>query len=310
MREAIDKYLRYLKFERNTSPHTIIAYKTDLLQFLYFCSKKFGCDENEVPLHQVDRLLIRLWLGELSENDLKKSSIARKAAALRSFFKYAFKQGFIEQNPARLLAIPRKDNPLPKTVTPEAINRMMELFDTSTPTGIQNKAILELFYSSGIRLSELVQLNIEDVNMSQAQMKVMGKGAKQRIVPVGKEAIRALKNHFQSREQLYGSKTNGDARKALFLASHGQRIYSRAVQRIVETWLQKVSEVHPNGPHTLRHSFATHLLNRGANMRAIQELLGHTSLSSTQIYTHTSVEHLHAVYKTAHPRAKLKTKTS
>lgn len=304
MKKAINKYLRYLKIERNASKHTIISYQTDLQQFQAFCAEQFDCEEDHIPFYDIDRLLIRLWLGRLSDQNLKKSSIARKVAALRSFFKFAFKRGMIEQNPAHLLIVPKKDKPLPTVTTPEDITRMMDAVDTSSPRGLQTKAILELFYSTGIRLNELVQLNVKDVDLKASQIKVTGKGAKQRIVPVGATAIKAIKNHFETREKLFGARTDADAHKALFLAAHGQRMYPRAVQRMVKNYLTKVSEVTQKSPHTLRHSFASHLLDSGADIRVIKELLGHASLSSTQVYTHTSMERLKNVYATAHPRAK------
>lgn len=304
MNNAIKKYLRYLKIERNVSDHTITSYQTDLVQFLAFCAAKFDCGEDSVAIYKIDRLLIRLWLGQLSDNNLKKSSIARKVAAIRSFFKYCFKRGIVEQNPAHLLIVPKKDKPLPKTMTVEDVHRLMEQIDTTSPRGKQTRAILELFYSTGIRLSELVQLNIEDINLKLSQITVMGKGAKQRIAPMGSKALQVLQYHLDSREQLFGSKTDMDAQKAVFLAVHGQRMYPRAVQRLVKSWLKKTSEVTQKSPHVLRHSFATHLLDSGADIRVIKELLGHASLSSTQVYTHTSVERLKNIYSTAHPRAK------
>lgn len=304
MKEAITKYLRYLKIERNASPHTIGAYATDLEQFQQFCAEQFDAAPGEVPFHQVDRLLIRLWLGRLTDEGLKKSSIARKVATLRSFFKYAFKRGMLQKNPAHLLVVPKKDRPLPKTTTPEDIRRMMELVDIESPRGTQTRAILELFYSTGIRLSELVQLNTAHLDLSLCQVKVTGKGAKERIVPVGSEAMKALRRHLKTRSALFGARTGPDARKALFIAAHGQRLYARAVQRLVKDHLQRASEVTQKSPHTLRHSFATHLLDSGADIRVIKELLGHSSLSSTQVYTHTSVERLKNIYSTAHPRAK------
>lgn len=304
MKTAIHKYLRYLKVERNASDHTIISYQTDLNQFLGFCAGQFDCEKESVPIHKVDRLLIRLWLGRLSDNGLKKSSIARKVAAIRSFFKYCFKRSIVEQNPAHLLIVPKKDKPLPKTATAEDITRMMNAVDTASSRGKQTRAIMELFYSTGIRLNELVQLNIDDINLNMSQITVMGKGAKQRIVPVGGQALKAFSEHLDSRTDLFGPKTDADARKAVFIAAHGQRMYARAVQRIVKKLLQKTSEVTQKSPHVLRHSFATHLLDSGADIRIIKELLGHASLASTQVYTHTSVERLKDVYSTAHPRAK------
>jgi len=304
MNEAIKKYLRYLEIERNASPHTITSYENDLRQFLEYCAESFELEEEEISLEGIDRLTIRLWLGELSEEGLAKNSIARKVAALRSFFKYCFKRGMTTRNPAQLLIVPKRDRQLPKTANPEDLNRMMELAEADTARGAQDRAILELFYSTGIRLSELVELNIEELNFDLSQIKVTGKGSKQRIVPLGKRSVEALKRHLQSRPELYGERTDKDARKAVFLAAGGQRIYPRAVQRTVRDYLSRASEVTQKSPHVLRHSFATHLLDRGADIRVIKELLGHANLAATQVYTHTSVERLKNVYELAHPRAK------
>lgn len=303
MKNTISKYLRYLKVERNASNHTITSYQTDLQQFLNFCASEFEHSEDKIDIEQVDRLTIRFWLGELSEKGLAKSSIARKVASLRSFFKYCFKRGLIERNPTHLLIVPKKDQPLPKTATPEDINRMMELAECNSARSTQNRAILELFYGTGIRLSELIDLDIDDVNFQLNQLKVLGKGAKQRIVPLGKQAVVYLKKHLKSREELYDDRTDADARKALFLAASGQRIYPKAVHRMVKDYMARASEVTQKSPHVLRHSFATHLLNNGADIRVIKELLGHSSLTATQVYTHTSVERLKNIYEQAHPRA-------
>jgi len=304
MKNAIKKYIRYLEVERNASQHTITSYETDLSQFMAFCVNHFGEDENDLHLDLVERLTIRLWLGELSERGLAKSSIARKVAAIRSFFKYCFKRGMVEENPAHLLIVPKKDKPLPKTANKEDLSRMMELAEGNSPKSAQNRAILEVLYGTGIRLSELVSLNEEDINFKLSQMKVLGKGAKQRIVPFGNRAKEALQQHLNTKVELYGSRTDGDARKAVFLAANGQRIYPRAVQRIVKDFMQRASEVTQKSPHVLRHSFATHLLDQGADIRVIKELLGHANLAATQVYTHTSVERLKNVYELAHPRAK------
>lgn len=304
MKKAIDKYLRYLKIERNASPHTITSYETDLSQFLTFCSAHFEEEEEELNPNLIERITIRLWLGELSERGLAKSSIARKVAAVRSFFKYCFKRGMVEQNPAHLLIVPKKDQPLPKTANAEDLSRMMELAEGNTPESAQDRAILELLYGTGIRLSELVSMNEEDINFTLNQIKVLGKGAKQRIVPIGKRAKEALQRHLNTKTELYGERTDEDAFSAVFLAANGQRIYPRAVQRLVKDYLQRASEVTQKSPHVLRHSFATHLLDRGADIRVIKELLGHANLAATQVYTHTSVERLKNVYELAHPRAK------
>lgn len=304
MKEIINKYLRYLKIERNFSEHTILSYKNDIDSFTTFCSSHFNANLDDIDIKSIDRLTIRLWLGELSEQEYAKSSIARKVAALRSFFKYSFKRGHIDTNPARLLVIPKQSTTLPKTVTPVEIERMMESVNTTSATGKQELALLELFYGTGIRLSELIQLDAENINFRQNQIIVLGKGNKQRIIPLGKQALTALKNHLESKNKLYGKRTNTDARKAVFLAAHGQRMYPKFAQRIVHKHLTNVSEVTQKSPHVLRHSFATHLLDNGADIRIIKEFLGHSSLAATQRYTHTSVERLKNVYELAHPRAK------
>lgn len=299
----ISKYIKYLKIERNSSVHTLKSYKNDLDQFLNFVADHYEIDPEQVKTDTIDRLTIRLWLGELAENGFARNTIARKVASLRSFFKYSFKRGYITKNPAHLLIVPKKEKRLPKTMQPEEVQRMMELADGDAPTDKQNRAILELFYSTGMRLSELTTLNISHLNFTQNQVTVSGKGDKQRIIPLGKFALDACKSHLQTREQLFGNRTDTDAERALFLAPSGHRIYARYVQTIVKKYIERISEVTQKSPHILRHSFATHLLDAGADIRMIKEFLGHANLSATQIYTHTSVERLKKVYNQAHPRA-------
>jgi tyrosine recombinase XerC len=304
MKTLLSKYLRYLRIERNASKHTITSYERDLEQFLDFCETEFGEDRDELDPTRVDRLTIRLWLGELSDEGMKKSTLARKVAAIRSFFKYAFRRGYVERNPAHLLVVPKREKKLPTTVHKEEIQRMMQLADGDTPQQRQDRAILELFYSTGIRLSELTGLDLQHLNLTLNQIEVFGKGAKERIVPLGGPAKEALQRHLDTRPELFGSRTDADAEDAVFLAAHGQRLYDRAVQRLVKSYLEKTSEVTQKSPHVLRHSFATHLLDQGADIRVIKEFLGHANLAATQVYTHTSVERLQNVYKGAHPRAK------
>ncbi|WP_340103670.1 tyrosine recombinase [Rhodohalobacter sp. 8-1] len=303
MEQIVEKFLRYLKIERNSSEHTRTSYKTDINQFVDFLNSSDETRSAAADINAITRLDIRLWLGELSEMGLARNTIARKVASLRSFFKYCYKRGHIEKNPAHLLLVPKKESRLPKTVNPEGIERMMELADGEEPSDHQNLAVLELLFGTGIRLSELVQLSLKDLNFKQKQILIQGKGNKQRIVPLGKQSFNTLKRHLNTRYLLFGIKTDADAKKAVFIAPGGQRIYPRFVQRLVKSFIEKVSEISQKSPHVLRHSFATHLLDAGADIRVIKELLGHTNLSSTQIYTHTSVEHLKNVYNQAHPRA-------
>lgn len=299
MKELIEKYLRYLKIERNASKHTLTSYRNDLYQLLSFVSDYSGNPESNVDVSTVDRLLIRLWLGELTEEGMARNTIARKVASVRSFFKYCYKHGHIDKNPAHLLIIPKKEQRLPKTMSLKEIEQMMELADADDAETVQERAILELFYATGIRLSELTELNTDDIELQRKQITVFGKGAKQRLVPLGSKALDALESHLSQRHQLLNrSKTS-----ALFLTTKGERIYPRMVQRIIRKYLIRVSEVTQKSPHTLRHSFATHMLDSGADIRLIKEFLGHANLASTQIYTHTSVERLKNIYKQAHPRA-------
>ena len=303
MNEPVRKYMRYLEIEKNASPHTREAYATDLGQLASFLGRQFDMDPDVVDIQLVKRAHLRMWMGELAELQLSKTSISRKVAAARSFFKYCYRRSLIKENPTQLLITPKKEKRLPKVVQGKEIEFMMDIVDTGSPWGRQEKAILETFYGTGIRRSELVNLNIVDVDFPQRQVKIFGKGAKERIVPVGRKALEALAAHLETRAQLFSGKTDTDARKAFFLTKNGARIYPRAVQRIVESYLKRTSEVTQKSPHVLRHSFATHMLDRGADIRVIKEFLGHSSLAATQVYTHASMEHLKNVYQNAHPRA-------
>ncbi len=305
MKELIEKYLRYLSIERNASEHTITSYNNDLNQLLRFASAELEADASSLDINRIDRLTIRLWLGALSEDGMTKTTIARKVASLRSFFKYCFKRGHIQKNPAHLLIVPKKEKRLPKTVLLEDIQRMMDLSEGDEPTIVQDRAILELFYSTGIRLSELTDINIRDIDLQNQQLIVRGKGNKERIVPLGKPAVTACSRHLKTRKELPGYSDNSHDINALFIAPRGGRINHRKIQRIIRNYILRVSEITQKSPHILRHSFATHMLDAGADIRLIKEFLGHTNLSSTQVYTHTSVEHLKKVYTKAHPRAEL-----
>jgi len=304
MKQLIEKYVRYLKIERNASEYTIVSYQTDLNQLYVFCKKQLNKQNEEITVDQVTRYILRLWMGELSEKKLTRNTIARKTAAARSFFKYCFKRGYISYNPAQLLILPRREHKIPQTMTVDDIEDMLNLVEMDTPWNIQQKAILELFYGTGIRLSELVNLKIMDIDFRQQQIKIIGKGAKERIVPIGTKATKYLKLHLKNRRKLYSKATDEKDYKSVFLTKRGKKIYPRAVQRMVKYFINMVSEITQKSPHVLRHSFATHMLDRGADIRVIKEFLGHANLSATQIYTHTSVEHLRKVYESAHPRAK------
>lgn len=303
MEELLRKFLNYLKVERNASGYTLTSYDTDLRQFLNFCSQQHQNTPEALPAEIISRLTIRLWLGELMDLKYSRTSISRKASAVRSFFRYCYRRGFINENPAQMLMVPKKEHRLPKYADIQDLEAMMNAVETDTPQGKQDLAILELIYGCGLRLSELVGINLQDINVSGKRLSITGKGAKQRILPIGDAACSAIQDHLNHRHELFGKKTGKDARKAAFLARGGQRIYPKAIQRIVKKYLSLCSEVTQKSPHVLRHSFATHLLNNGAELRVIQELLGHESLAATQVYTHTSIDHLKNIYDKAHPRA-------
>lgn len=299
----LGRFIRYLEIERNASSKTVEAYQCDIRQFLDFCCMEWEIRPVDLDYNRIDRLMIRLWLGSLMSSKAAKSTLARKSASVRSFLKFAYKRGQILHNPAHMLMNPKKEHRLPKTVRPDELGLMMETIETDSPSGKRDLAIMELLYSTGMRLSELVGLNTSDLDLNRKRVKVFGKGARERIIPFGDPASTAIRNYLADRPQLTGSKTGEDDRNALFLTDSGKRVYPRLIQRKVSQYLSRVCEVSQKSPHVLRHSFATHLLDRGAGIRVIKELLGHADLAATQIYTGTSVEHLRNVYRTAHPRA-------
>ncbi|MDG5766488.1 tyrosine recombinase XerC [Balneolales bacterium ANBcel1] len=301
--KLLDRFIRFMEVERNASQNTRQAYQRDLRQFLDFCCEQWKTDPEAIDYRRIDRLIIRLWLGSLMQEKYAKTTLARKTASVRSFLKYCYKRGMIHHNPAQLLMVPKKDRKLPKSIRPEQIELMMELVDTETAGGKRDLAFLELLYSSGMRLSELTTLNMPDIDVNNNRVKVQGKGSKQRVIPFGNTAREALVRYLECRSELIGKKSVEDDRNALFLTDTGKRIYPRLIQRKVRGYLSRVSEVTCKSPHAIRHSFATHLLDRGAGIRVIKELLGHADLSATQIYTGTSIEHLRKSYQSAHPRA-------
>ncbi|TAK62133.1 MAG: tyrosine recombinase XerC, partial [Bacteroidetes bacterium] len=256
-----------------------------------------------LTVQSVKQATIREFLGYLHEQGLAKRSIARKLIAIRSFFKFMVKTKTIEINPAQNVRSGKLDTLLPEFVDEPAIHQMMDSVDISTPEGCRDKAMLELLYGTGIRLNELVSLNLYQVDLYDGTMKVLGKGNKQRVVPIGRKAAEALKQYLAQRTSLYSDETSGEDKAAVFLTKRGRRIYPEAVYRLVNRYIGIVSEIEKKSPHVLRHTFATHLLNHGADLRAVKELLGHESLSTTQLYTHVTIDRLKKVYQLAHPKS-------
>jgi integrase/recombinase XerC len=299
-RAEVTEYLSHLEKERDVSPHTVKAYARDLDAFTEFCDRHYGTWKWET----LDRLGLRGFLGELQRRGLSKRSAARALSAVRSLYRFLQEHHGVPNNIARAARIPKLEKRLPTYLNRQQTDRLFEWAesraggDDLVPT--RDLAMLELFYSTGIRLSELSGMNLEDLDLLSDQVKVRGKGRKERIVPVGSRAVLALRRYLNLREQLLSR--SGADRRALFLSRRGKRLAPRGVQRIVHRMFDAIGG---DGlrVHSLRHTFATHMLDAGADLRAVQELLGHASLSTTQVYTHISVERLKKVYNQAHPRA-------
>ncbi len=298
MREAIQAFLRYLEKEKRYSAHTVQAYGTDLEQFIDFLVEERG-KRDSPRIGEVTREEIRLFLGGLVRRGMSKRSVARKLASLRAFFGYLTRTGGIRSNPAATLVSPKLEKPLPAFLREEEILEALEGIVGDSARGVRDRAILELFYGTGMRLSELVGLNIGDIHLTTGTVRVYGKGGKERVLPVGRKAGNALRTYLLHRGEFRPEQKN----QALFLNRYGNRISARGVQLLVHRWLRRVSEKKRLSPHVLRHTFATHLLDRGADLEAVKELLGHASLSTTQVYTHLTMDHLRKVYRQAHPRA-------
>jgi integrase/recombinase XerC len=306
MKALIEKFLEHLRVETNASVHTLRSYASDLEQFRSFLlSKDFSIDEKngEVSVEKIDHLAIRAYLSHLYRGH-KKSSLARKLATQRSFFRYLVEEGFLAQNPAEIVATPKQEKPLPTFLPVDEVFSLLETPDRSTTWGARDRAILETLYSCGIRVSELTGLSEGDVDFSLGILKVYGKGRKERIVPIGEKALAAIREYLPQRDRILGSLGHKGRGSPLFINARGGRLTSRSVARILHKYILKCGLLRKVSPHALRHSFATHLLDAGADLRAIQELLGHVSLSTTQRYTHVSVDKLMEVYDRAHPRAK------
>jgi integrase/recombinase XerC len=306
----ITKYLDYLRIQRNASSHTLRNYGSDLQQFYaYLTHTSEGEPRAEPALDQIDNLTIREFLGILYQKGNKKASVARKLATLRSFMKFLSLQGAIELNAAKNVSSPKLESRLPDYLTLDSVTDLIESPDTATDLGKRDRAILELLYGSGLRVSELVGMNLGDLSLGEGLLRVVGKGRKERIVPFGGRAAESLQDYLRVRGRrirVSQAALPGKGRppgEALFLNFRGGRLTGRSVGNIVDRHVGRLAQRLKVHPHTLRHTFATHMLGAGADLRAIQELLGHESLSTTQKYTHVSVEQLMRVYQSCHPRA-------
>jgi integrase/recombinase XerC len=317
MKSAIEKFLEYLCAVRNASPHTLRNYRSDLEQFYSYL-----CPEGAKPMavSAIDHRVIREYLGHLHDHKLQKSSMARKLASLRSFFKFCAREGMIRDNPARLVATPKLPRRLPTVLSAEEMNAFLDQLGsvkeppaakgkrTPSPEKVRallerDRAMLEMLYASGLRVSELTGLNLADVDRKEQMLRVLGKGNKERIIPYGSKAEQALERYWPVRAELLRKGGNRAEPEAVFLGAGARRINPRLVNCILKKYVRLANINWDLHPHSLRHAFATHLLTDGADLRAIQELLGHSSLSTTQRYTHSSIRQLMEVYDKAHPRA-------
>ena len=289
MNDYIEEFLRYLELEKGVSAHTLRAYRKDLTDFMAHV---------KTEPEKIDMLDVRGFIAEQIRKGLNKTTVSRRLSSVRSFFKFLYREGHMKSNPAKLVSSPRLPKLLPKFLSVDDAFSLVE-----KPEGIgfapaRDRAILELLYSSGLRVGELAGLNVEDINVREAMVKARGKGKKERIVPIGSKALDAIKTYLVERILLKSKE------KAVFLNRLGTRLTDRGVRRIVVKYARAIAINGSIGPHTLRHSFASHLLQGGADLRVIQELLGHASLSTTQKYTHLDVAHLMDIYDKAHPMAK------
>jgi integrase/recombinase XerC len=294
MQTDFREYIKYIKYQRIYSDKTVTAYQKDLIQFESFLLDIFN--QNKIIWSHVNKNIIRQFLAILNTSGLQRRSIARKIAALKSFFRFLSQRNVIASNPMLTIKTPKYDKKLPEFIPIQYIDELMDLPPENNFEGIRDRAILELFYGTGIRLSELLNMKFSSLMLTENLIRIIGKGEKERVVPIGKSASERLKNFLEIRPTYALPET-----EQLFVLKSGKKMYPMVVQRIVSKYLQEIAEIKKKSPHVLRHTFATHLMNQGADIRAIKDLLGHVNLSTTQIYTHISIDHLKSIYSRAHP---------
>jgi integrase/recombinase XerC len=317
VKQELKDYVGYLRLNRNTSPHTVRAYESDVSQYLSWIATDRGRKVSMLTPADLDLSTVRLYLADLNRLGQARSSVARKLSAVRGFVKYLRREGIIDHDPAALAVAPKLDKTIPAHLSEPEMERLLEVPDASSPLGRRDRAILELFYASGLRLSELVGIDLEDVNLNSRVVRVMGKGGKERIVPFNQASERAIRAWLKDRATLVATRPDrppavrsgrpssraSRAQDPLFVNYRGGRLTGRSVHRLVGRYVMQCSTRLGISPHALRHSFATHLLQRGADLRTIQELLGHVRLTTTERYTHVNAAQLLDVYRKAHPRA-------
>lgn len=296
---ATSEFINWIKVEKNYSDHSIVAYSKDLSELAIYIDKE-KYDDN---IQSIDFFLLRGFVADLYERNLSKSSIERKISTIKSFFKFLYKKGFIEENPARLVKFPRKEKHLPSVFNIDDMFNLLDLPDKTNATGLRDAIILELMYATGVRVSELVGLNLSDVDLKNGRIRVKGKGKKERIVPIVPEIVEMIYKYTEIMHQVL-VKGKFIETEALIINKLGTRMSDRSIRRIVEEYLKKAGLPLDYSPHSFRHSFATHLLENGADLRSIQDLLGHESLATTQKYTNMDIASMLKIYDNAHPKAK------
>lgn len=302
MYHYIDNFIHYLEAEKNYSPHTVICYRRDLFSGIDFFSSANGIKDTELKPSDVNVKLMRQYLGELFGGGLARTSIARRLAAWRSFYRYLGREGLVERNPLRGVFSLKPEKRLPHFLFREECSALVESAKDNHPLALRDRALIEVLYGSGIRVGELVTLDMENVDLGGSHLIVMGKGSKERAVPLGRYALNALNLYFDAARPVL---IRGKSEEAVFVNFKGFRLSDRGVRKIIKKYVNKLGMHSTVSPHTLRHSFATHLLEGGADLRAVQEMLGHKNLSTTQVYTHLTKERLKEVYLRSHPRANM-----
>jgi len=299
--EHVKSFLTHLRVEKTASQLTLISYRTDLDQFFHFIAEHEKMDVRDIPLSSLNHRMVRDYISSMQKHEFRRSTIARKLAALRSFVKYLCRENVLAGNPIANVSTPKQEKRLPRFLYPMEINILMNAPDISKATGSRDKAILETLYSSGVRVSELVGINLNDLDFDEEMIKVRGKGNKERLAPLGSKARESMIAYI-NRGRPYILKSQHVDDEALFLNKSGTRLSARSVRNIVNKYVEQIALNQKVSPHTLRHSFATHLLNGGADLRSVQELLGHVKLSTTQIYTHLTTDRLKSIHDETHPR--------
>lgn len=296
----IESFLNHLRIEKNVSNLTVISYRTDLNQFFDFLADRYQVPIDKISIDILNHKAVREYLANMQDEGLSRATMARKLASLRSFIKFLCRENILTGNPIATVATPRQEKRLPRFLYPEDINALLNAPDSSKPIGKRDRAILETLYCTGVRVSELAGMDISNLDPEDDFIKVKGKGNRERLVPIGSKARQALKEYINSSRPFLGKKI--DCEDALFLNKYGNRLSARSIRNIINKYVQQAALNQKVSPHTLRHTFATHLLNAGADLRSVQELLGHVKLSTTQIYTHVTRDKIKTIHNNTHPR--------